>query len=156
MITILYYNPNIQPEEEYNKRLGEIHKLLSLAEYPNSVDMLETSYDSGSFEMAAKPFLDEPEGGKRCGACIQLRLRETAERAAAEGFDCFATTLTVSPHKNATMINEIGSRLGEDFGVMYLRSDFKKRDGYKRSVELSKKYNLYRQLYCGCAGRDTL
>ena len=149
-ITILFYNPNIQPLEEHDKRAGELEKLLSLAEFPNHVNMLAVEYDAAAFEFAAIQFRDEPEGGRRCRACFELRLGETAARAGAGGYDCFATTLTVSPHKAASVINEIGGNLAVMHGVKYLDSDFKKRDGYKRSIELSKQYGLYRQSYCGC------
>lgn len=149
-ITILYYNPNIQPREEYDRREAEFQKLLSQATFPNIVDMLAADYDACAFETAAEPFWSEPEGGKRCRACFELRLGETAKRAKTEGYDYFATTLTVSPHKPASIINEIGGRMEDKYGVSYLHSDFKKRDGYKRSIELSKRYGLYRQSYCGC------
>jgi len=149
-IAILYYNPNILPGDEYYKRKEELQKLLSRAVYQNSVRMLECGYDAGSFEAAAMPFLDEPEGGLRCRECFKLRLGETARRAKEGGYDYFATTLSVSPHKDAALLNMIGEALAGEHGVGYLRSDFKKRDGYRRSVELSKKYGLYRQTYCGC------
>ena len=149
-ITVLFFNPNIQPEEEYDKRAGEFSKLLSMGVYPNSVDLLVPGYDDAGFEAAAASFRDEPEGGKRCRECFTLRLAETAARAAAGRYDFFATTLTVSPHKNAAVINEIGGIMAAKHAVEYLSSDFKKRDGYKRSIELSRMYGLYRQSYCGC------
>ena len=129
--------------------------MLSQADYPNSVSMLECEYGAEAFEAVAKPFWDEPEGGQRCLKCFELRLGETARRAKDCGFDCFASSLSVSPHKNAALLNEIGDRLADGSGVGYLRSDFKKRDGYKRSIELSKKYGLYRQSYCGCKREGT-
>ena len=149
-ITILYYNPNIQPREEYDKRAAEFQKLLTSVEYPNNVDMVIGDYDSDVYETITAPFRDEPEGGRRCRACFELRLGETSKRAIEDGYDYFATTLSVSPHKNAALLNEIGSALAEESGIKYLCSDFKKRDGYKRSIELSKQYGLYRQTYCGC------
>ena len=149
-ITILYYNPNIFPGAEYNKRKVELNTLLSLAVYPNSVDILDCAYDSEAFEAVAMQFRDEPEGGQRCRECFMLRLGETAKRAREGGYDCFATTLSVSPHKDAALLNVIGDTLAREYGVEYYQSNFKKRDGYKRSIELSKKYGLYRQTYCGC------
>ena len=149
-ITAFFYNPNIMPPEEYCKRAEEIQKLLSQAAYPNSVDAIVCEYDAGAFNAAAAPFLDEPEGGRRCRACFELRLKKTAARAKAEGYDYFATTLSVSPHKNAALLAEIVGRLATEYGIRCISSDFKKRDGYRRSVELSKKYGLYRQNYCGC------
>jgi len=150
-ISVLFYNPNIHPRMEFDKRAAELNKLLALAQYPNSVAGIECGYDRAEYELAAAPLSDEQEGGIRCGVCFELRLEKTADRAKTGGYDYFATTLSVSPHKNAGLINEIGANLAEKYGVRYLASDFKKRDGYKRSVELSKKYGLYRQSYCGCA-----
>ena len=152
-ITILFYNPNIRPAEEFLKREAELQRLLSLAVYPNRIDMLTCNYDAEAFEAAAAPFWEEPEGGQRCRACFELRLRETAKRAKEGAYDCFTTTLSVSPHKDAMLLNEIGDSLAGEYGVEYLRSNFKKRNGYKRSIELSKQYGLYRQSYCGCKSR---
>ena len=149
-VTVLFYNPNILPREEYDRRAAELYKLPTLAVRPGSDDLIIGNYDADIFEAAAAPFADEPEGGRRCRACFELRLAETAKRAREGGFDFFATTLSVSPHKNAAIINEIGSVLAGESGVPLLRADFKKQDGYKRSVELSKQYGLYRQTYCGC------
>ena len=149
-ITVLFYNPNIMPAEEYYKRLGEMEKLLTAAEYPNPVKLVPDRYDPAEFIAAASGFESEPEGGARCGKCFELRLCRTAELAAEGGFDYFATTLTVSPHKNAEEINTVGARLGEQYGVRWLPSDFKKRGGYQRSIVLSREYGLYRQNYCGC------
>ena len=149
-ITILYYNPNIFPGDEYYKRKAELRKLLSLAVYQNSVDMLDCAYDFEAFTSVAMPFMDEPEGGRRCRECFKLRLGETARLAREGGYDYFTTTLSVSPHKDAALLNEIGDTLAKEYGVEYLQSDFKKRDGYKRSIDLSKQYGLYRQTYCGC------
>ena len=150
-ITALYYNPNIKPIEEYDKRAGEIKKLLSLAEYQNRVRTIVCEYDAGSFDAAAAPFLDEPEGGRRCMECFKLRLGKTAALSKAEGYDYFATTLSVGPRKDAALLAEIGGALAVEYGVSFIHADFKKRDGYKRSVDLSKQYGLYRQAYCGCA-----
>ena len=149
-ITVLYYNPNIQPREEYYKRADEFPGLLARAAYPNSVDLSVSDHDPAAFDAATLLLRDEPEGGRRCAVCFELRLRQAAEHAKQGGYDYFATTLSVSPHKNAALLNEIGARLADELGVRYLESDFKKRDGYKRSVELSKLYGLYRQTYCGC------
>ena len=150
-ITVLFYNPNINTHEEYNKRAEELKKLTVLAEYPNSVDTVISDYDSAEFETIAMPFWDDAEGGRRCRACFELRLGQAARCAGKGGYDAFATTLSVSPHKNSSMLNEVGSILAEVTGVKYLSSDFKKNNGYLRSIELSKKYDLYRQRYCGCA-----
>jgi predicted adenine nucleotide alpha hydrolase (AANH) superfamily ATPase len=149
-ITILFYNPNIFPREEYNKREAEFSKLLSSADYPNRVDLLGIDYDSTTFELVITPFHDDSEGGERCEVCFRLRLTKTALLAKSSGFDYFTTTLSVSPRKNAVLLNLIGHELAKTYGVEYLSADFKKQDGFRRSVELSKKYNLYRQNYCGC------
>ena len=149
-ITALFYNPNIFPQDEYDKRAAELRKLAALAAYSDGVDVSIVDYDAAIFDDAASPFLHEPEGGRRCRICFEIRLAETLRLAIEGGFDVFATTLSVSPHKDAEMLNEIGDALAAESGVSYLRSDFKKRDGYKRSVELSKQYGLYRQAYCGC------
>ena len=149
-ITVLFYNPNIEPQEEYEKRKKELIKLLDEASFPSDVIMLENEYDNAAFSTAALSLRDEPEGGARCRVCFELRLSETAARAKAGEYDVFATTLSVSPHKDAKLINEIGAQIASEYGIKYLASDFKKNDGYKRSVELSKKYGLYRQEYCGC------
>ena len=149
-ITLFYYNPNIQPCEEYDRRASELQRLLELVSLPNKVDIIFGDYDDASFEAATVLYRDEPEGSRRCRACFELRLAETANQAKEGGFDYFTTTLSVSPHKDAVVLNEIGSRLAGEYGIKYLQSDFKKRDGYKRSIELSKQYGLYRQSYCGC------
>ena len=153
-ITVFYFNPNISESEEYGKRVREQKRLIEAYNregrgYPISVT--EGEYDPDLFYRAAAGYEDCPEGGERCFRCFELRLRETAERAKAEGYDYFGTTLTISPLKNAEKINEIGGRLAREYGVLWLASDFKKKDGYKRSVELSAQYELYRQDYCGCA-----
>ena len=149
-ITLFYYNPNISPEEEYRKRLAEVRRLLSLLPTKYPVSLLEGKYDPQRFFEMAKGRENEPEGGGRCALCYELRLREAAEAAKQGGFGWFTTTLSVSPYKHAQKLNEIGSKLEEEYGVRYLRSDFKKRGGYQRSIELSHVYGLYRQNYCGC------
>ena len=151
VITARYFNPNIQPQGEYDKRASELQRLLELSRYPNKVDMIVGEYDTERFDTLTAPFWDEPEGGGRCAVCYDYRLEETAKYAKANDFDYFTTTLSVSPHKNAQLLNEIGNRLAGEYGVKFLSSDFKKHDGYKRSIELSKQYGLYRQSYCGCA-----
>ncbi len=145
-ITLYYYNPNIMPSEEYEKRLGEFDKLLSI--YPAKLEA--GGYESEAYHAAVRGLEAEREGGKRCTRCFELRLRKAAEKARAENYDYFCTTLTVSPHKNAETINSIGAALASQYGVGWLYSDFKKRGGYQRSIELCKKYGIYRQNYCGC------
>ena len=154
-ITILYYNPNIFPEEEFDKRAKEQERLIGLLNDENDescgkIIFIRGVYDPNEFFDMAKGLEDVPEGGSRCYKCYELRMREAARAAAEEGFDFFTTTLSISPLKNADWINEIGERLAAEYGVKHLPSDFKKREGYKRSIELSKKYGLYRQNYCGC------
>ncbi len=147
-VTLFYYNPNIAPYEEYVKRAREQERLL--AELPVRVPMILGEWDSVEYYSAVKGLEDEPEGGARCVKCFRLRLEATA-RAAAEGhFDFFTTTLTVSPHKNADNVNREGENAGEIYHVRYLPSDFKKRNGYLRSLEISREHGLYRQNYCGC------
>lgn len=152
-ITVFYYNPNISASEEYRKRAAEQKRLIETynAEgrgYPISV--VEGDYDPERFFEMAKGLETCPEGGERCFRCYELRLRETARRSAEAGFDYFSTTLTISPLKNARKLNEIGQALAEEYGTAWLPSDFKKKEGYKRSIELSAQYGLYRQDYCGC------
>ncbi len=149
-ITVLYYNPNIQPEAEFDRRAETQRQLLRSAEYDNPVDLIVPRYDDSPFLSAVSGLENAPEGGARCLRCFELRLEETARTACEGGFDYFTTTLSVSPHKNAEALNTIGMFMGERYGVPYLCSDFKKRDGYKRSIELSSLYGLYRQDYCGC------
>ena len=146
-VTVLYYNPNTQPEAEYRKRGEWLRKVLS--HYPD-VRLDDCDYDGEAFDEIAVGLEREPEGGKRCTRCFELRLRETARRAAEGGFDWFCTTLSVSPYKDAERLNAIGERLAEEFGVKWLPSDFKKRGGYQRSIEFSREWGLYRQKYCGC------
>lgn len=159
-ITVYYYNPNITMEEEYLKRVAEQKRLImefnrqleheteEAAAYP--IEVVEGNYDKELFFDSVKGLEQCKEGGERCFVCYELRLRETARKAREVQADYFTTTLTISPLKNAAKINEIGERLAGEYGVAFLPSDFKKKDGYKRSVELSKEYGLYRQNYCGC------
>ena len=149
-ITVFYYNPNIYPESEYTKRILEQQTLLSQMKTCHPVTFMAGNYDSDRFYEMAKGLEHVAEGGERCSKCYELRLREAAEVARKCGFDYFATTLSISPLKNAAKLNEIGMRLAKEYGVDYLPSYFKKKNGYKRSIELSKKYGLYRQDYCGC------
>lgn len=149
-ITVLYYNPNIFPPEEYGKRVDEQRMLIEKMPAKHPVTFLEGTYDREHFYSMANGLEEVKEGGIRCFRCYELRLREAA-RVAKEGkFDYFTTTLSISPLKNAEKLNEIGIRLGEEYDVPYLISDFKKRDGYKRSTQISREYGLYRQDYCGC------
>lgn len=150
-ITVFYYNPNISAEEEYRKRVLEQQRFIKEfpAKYP--VDFVEGDYEPRVFFDTVKGYEQCKEGGERCFLCYELRLKKTAQLAAEKGYDYFTTTLTISPLKNSVKLNEIGLRLGEEYGVPYLLSDFKKKEGYKRSIELSKEYGLYRQNYCGCA-----
>ncbi len=148
-ITVFYFNPNITESKEYYIRLDEQKRFLQEV-YGDKVKLIEGRYKSVEFFDMAKGLEKEPEGGKRCYACYEMRLNETAKVAKEEKFDYFCTTLSLSPHKNAEWINEIGERLEKDYGVRFLPSDFKKQDGYKKSIELSKQHNLYRQNYCGC------
>lgn len=147
-ITVYYYNPNIAPFEEYQKRLSEEKRFLKEA-HPN-VKIVEAEYDNQKFEELVKGLEDLPEGGERCKKCYKLRLEKTADFAKQNGFDYFTTTLTVSPYKHSATLNQIGGEVAERFGIKYLFSDFKKENGYQNSIEISKKYNLYRQDYCGC------
>lgn len=149
-ITLFFYNPNITSENEYNYRIDEAKRLLAEMPLSGKVDFIAGRYDIQEFFTIAKGFENEPEGGERCFRCYELRLRESAEYAKENGFDYFTTTLSISPYKNAEKLNSIGSALSEEYGVKYLYSDFKKKNGYKRSIELSQTYNLYRQDYCGC------
>ena len=149
-ITVFYYNPNIYPEEEYQKRVHEITRLVNSMEFVHPVKLVEGHYDPQEFFQMAKGLENVPEGGERCFKCYRLRMEEAARLAAEGGFDYFTTTLSISPLKNAAKINEIGEELAEIYHVQHLPSDFKKKNGYKRSIELSHEYDLYRQNYCGC------
>lgn len=148
-ITVFYFNPNITESEEYNLRLNEQKRFIAEA-YGDKIKIIEGRYKSVEFFLKAEGLQKEPEGGKRCEMCFAMRLFETAKTAKEKEFDYFCSTLSVSPHKNAEVINSIGEKLCKEFGVKYLVNDFKKENGYKRSVELSEKYELYRQRYCGC------
>ena len=149
-ITVLYYNPNIYPEAEYLKRKQEQIKLINNIETKNKLDFLDIDYDYNEFKEFTKGLEQELEGGSRCNKCFYLRLNKTCLLAKENNYNYFGTTLTVSPHKNAEIINNIGLQLEKDNNIKWLISDFKKEDGYKKSIELSKKYDLYRQHYCGC------
>ena len=149
-ITVLYYNPNLFPAGEYERRVSEQKKLVSALPTKYPVTLVEMKGEPEEFYSAVKGLEHIREGGERCFACFRLRLERTARYAKENGFDFFTTTLTISPLKNAQKLNEIGEAVGEKFGVRHLPSDFKKKNGYKRSVELSKVYGLYRQDYCGC------
>ncbi len=149
-ITVFYYNPNISPESEYRYRTDELIRLVNEQPHKNPVRVVEGRYDPAEFEAVAKGRENDPEGGGRCRLCYELRLREAAKTAADGGYDFFTTTLSISPYKNAGWLNEIGAALAEEYGVAYLFSDFKKRGGYRRSIELSAEYGLYRQNFCGC------
>ena len=149
-ITVFCYNPNIHPAEEYDHRVAEIRRLISESEYKHPVTVIEGSFEPSDFYSAVKGYEKEREGAERCFICYRLRLEETAKRAKELGFDYFTTTLSISPLKNAEKINEIGEALAEKYGIRHLPSYFKKKNGYKRSIELSREHNLYRQNYCGC------
>lgn len=149
-ITDFFYNPNISPREEYEKRTQELKRLIEEMPLPHKPEFVQGDYKPEEFFQMAKGLEDVPEGGERCFKCYRLRLEETAKMAAQGGYDYFATTLTISPLKNAQKLNEIGEELGEIYHVKHLPSDFKKKNGYKRSTELSREYGLYRQDYCGC------
>lgn len=149
-ITVFYYNPNIYPDEEYFHRSAEQKRFISELPVKHPVSFVEGDFDKQRFYGAVKGLERLPEGGVRCEKCYALRLLETAKQAKARGFDYFATTLTISPLKNARTINTIGEKIGEKYNVSYLCSDFKKKNGFKRSTELSSQYGMYRQNYCGC------
>ena len=149
-ITVFYYNPNIYPEEEYWKRVKEQERLIGDMPFAHPVSFQEGAFEKERFYAAVKGLEHIPEGGERCKKCFRLRLSEAARLAAEGGFDYVATTLTISPMKNAQMLNAIGEEMAQKYGVKWLPSDFKKKNGYKRSTELSREYGLYRQNYCGC------
>lgn len=149
-ISVLYYNPNISIKEEYEYRLSEEKRLISSMDFKNDIKIIDCDYNTKDFFNAVKGLENESEGGRRCEECFRLRLNATAAEAKRLGIEYFGTTLTISPLKNAELINEIGEQLAEKYGVKWLYSDFKKKEGYKRSIVLSKKYGLYRQNYCGC------
>jgi hypothetical protein len=149
-VTVFYYNPNISEHAEYKKRVSE--QIRFIKEFPakNTVSFIEGDYEPERFYKSVSGLEKCEEGGARCFVCYELRLKKTAELAKAQGFDYFTTTLTISPLKNSVKLNQIGLELSQEYGVPYLLSDFKKKEGYKRSIELSKEYGLYRQNYCGC------
>ena len=149
-ITVLYYNPNIFPEEEYKYRIQEQQKLIDNLPVKNKISLIGTEYTPEDFYSKIKGHEKDKEGGERCFICYELRLREAAKYAKEGKFDYFTTTLSISPLKNADKLNEIGGIIAQEKGIKYLYSDFKKRNGYKRSTDLSKEYGLYRQNYCGC------
>lgn len=149
-ITVLYYNPNISPKEEFNKRFAEQKRLIENLPVKHKISLIEGSYDYNAFLRVVKGYEDVPEGGERCFRCYAMRLEESARLAKENEFDYFCTTLSISPLKNSQKINQIGYAIAEKYGVKWLPSDFKKKEGYKRSIELSRQYNLYRQNFCGC------
>lgn len=149
-ITVFYYNPNISTKDEYDKRYNEEQRFVKEYPFENEIKVINGKYDNEKYEKLIDGFQDEKEGGARCFKCYRLRLEESAKYAKENNYDYFTTTLTISPYKNSKVLNEIGNELSQLYGIKYLYSDFKKRNGYKRSIELSHKYNLYRQDYCGC------
>ena len=149
-IDLFYYNPNISPYSEYEKRISELKRLVTEMPLSGDTAIIDGKYDPERFSEIANGLETLPEGGERCFKCYRLRMEEAAKAAAKQGYDYFTTTLSISPHKNAEKINEIGQELEHEYGVKYLYADFKKRDGYKRSIQLSHEYGLYRQNYCGC------
>ena len=149
-VTVFYYNSNISESAEYKKRVEEQIRFIREFDTPYKVSFIEGDYEPEEFYKTVRGLEKEPEGGKRCFKCYELRLRKTAQLAKQLGFDYFTTTLTISPLKNSVILNKTGLEVAQDIGTQYLLSDFKKKEGYKRSIELSKEYNLYRQNYCGC------
>lgn len=149
-ITVYYYNPNISPKAEFDKRFAEQKRLIDSLPAKREIKLIEGDYNYSDFSEIAKGFENVKEGGERCFRCYKLRLEKSAHLAKEQGFDYFCTTLSISPLKNSQKINEIGLEVAEKYGVKWLPSDFKKKEGYKRSIELSREYNLYRQNFCGC------
>ena len=149
-ITVFFYNPNITENAEYTKRADELIRLINELPHQDEIKFVDGGYAPEKFIGISRGLENAPEGGERCFKCYRLRLEESARIAKENGFDYFTTTLSISPHKNAQVLNDIGKELSDAYGVGYLFSDFKKRNGYKRSCELSEIYNLYRQDYCGC------
>ena len=149
-ITIYYYNPNIEPITEFNKRVDEVKKLISLMPLKNKVDVVVPDYNNNDFKIAIKGHEKDLEGQERCYICYKLRMEQACIYAKDNNYDFFTTTLSISPYKNSTWLNQIGEELHNKYNINYLYADFKKKNGYKRSIELSKIYNLYRQDYCGC------
>lgn len=154
-ITVFYYNPNLYPDREYARRSGEQKRFIDEIKTKYPVSYFDCDFTPNEFYNLVKGLEQEKEGGRRCEKCFELRLSKTAEKAKAEEFDYFATTLTISPLKNASLINQIGYEQSKRYGVKYLASDFKKKNGFKRSTELSRQYGLYRQDYCGCVFSKT-
>jgi predicted adenine nucleotide alpha hydrolase (AANH) superfamily ATPase len=154
-ISIFFYNPNIYPLEEYSRRVTEQKGLITALKVKNQINFIEGRYDTERFYNLSKGLEEEREGGERCFKCYELRLKEAAIIAKEQGYDYFTTTLSISPHKNSQILNQIGKKLSGEYDVNYLYSDFKKKEGYKRSIELSSQYNLYRQDYCGCVFSKT-
>lgn len=150
LVTVLYYNPNIEPFSEYEKRKEEQKRFIKSFPSKNQISFLDCDYENEKFKIMAKGLENVPEGGERCHKCYTLRIEKTAILAKENNFDYFCTTLSVSPYKNSRVLNEIGNMLEKKYDIKYLYSDFKKEDGYKKSIEYSKEYNLYRQNYCGC------
>ena len=155
-ITVLYYNPNITFPEEYGYRLGEVERLIKEIPHKYPITLIRGDYNPDEFFEAVKGLEDEPEGGARCAVCIPLRMEATARKAAAGGFEYFCTTLSVSPHKDAELINRTGESLQARFGVKWLPSDFKKRNGFLRTTQLCTEMGIYRQAYCGCMLPETV
>lgn len=149
-ITIYYYNPNIHPDQEYNRRLEEIKRFITEYKGVNKIELLETDYEVNDYFNSIKGLENLGEKSKRCYECYKLRLEKSCIYAKKNNYDYFTTTLSISPYKNSDWINEIGENLSKKYNINYLYADFKKNNGYKRSLDLSKKYNLYRQDYCGC------
>lgn len=149
-ITVFYFNPNISPKAEFDKRFAEQKRLIETLPSENKISLICGDYNYDEFLNVARGYESVPEGGERCFRCYRMRLEKTAELAKQNGFDYFCTTLSISPLKNSQKINEIGFDVAEKYGVKWLPSDFKKREGYKRSIELSREYDLYRQNFCGC------
>lgn len=149
-ITVFYFNPNISPIQEFEKRFDEQERLIHVLPAKHKISLLKGEYDYNEFLQIAKGYEDVREGGERCFRCYRMRLEKTAKVAKEQGFDYFCTTLSISPLKNSQKINEIGYETAQKYDVQWLPSDFKKREGYKRSIEMSREYNLYRQNFCGC------
>lgn len=149
-ITVYYFNPNISPKAEFDKRYAEQKRLIEALPSKHTIKLVCGEYDYNDFLKIAKGYENVPEGGERCFRCYRMRLESTAKLAKEQGFDYFCTTLSISPLKNSQKINEIGYEVAEKYGIKWLPSDFKKKEGYKRSIELSREYQLYRQNFCGC------
>ncbi|MCR5624509.1 MAG: epoxyqueuosine reductase QueH [Lachnospiraceae bacterium] len=149
-ITCIYYNPNISPKEEFDKRVNELRRLSNEMPFCHTVNIVEGKYDNDRFNEIVKGLEKEPEGGKRCHKCYRMRMEESAKYAKENNFDFFTTTLSISPLKDSQVLNQIGKELSDIYDIPYLYSDFKKKGGYLRSIELSREYDLYRQNFCGC------